>query len=384
MNRTYEDELQLLIDKVEQVNDMDWVEVTDELGINMSPETLRKSFTGGYYGGYQVAKYYQDKIANGILTEQEVGAINAAKDELFKEKVRLQDARRELNALKREDARFENLVDRMTQAVEELPDIVLPKAMPFNETGIAEASLLISDLHYGLEVDNAVNFYNCDLVREYLAQICEKTKYYCALHRVHTLHINLAGDLISGRIRLQARVDNEEDTITQIISVSEILSEFIAQLDSVIPEVKVYGVIGNHSRVEENKKSVLHSENFERLIFRYIKLRVPHIPFITNGLEDWLIYKIKDKRIFLTHGDKDSVNNIKIHAVNITQQIPDICYLGHVHHLNVKDDNGTMIVVNGSLVGSDDYAVSLRYNTKPYQMLQIFDKDMCLYQLGVE
>lgn len=78
------------------------------------------------------------------------------------------------------------------------------------------------------------------------------------------------------------------------------------------------------------------------------------------------------------------MNNIKIHAVNITQQIPDICYLGHVHHLNVKDDNGTMIVVNGSLVGSDDYAVSLRYNTKPYQMLQIFDKDMCLYQLGVE
>ena len=64
MPKSYEDELQLLIDKVEGVDDRSWEEMVDELNISVHPDSLRKSFNGGRYSGYAVAKHYQEKFQN--------------------------------------------------------------------------------------------------------------------------------------------------------------------------------------------------------------------------------------------------------------------------------------------------------------------------------
>ena len=52
MPKSYEDELQLLIDKVEGVDDRSWEEMVDELGLSIHPDSLRKSFNAGRYSGY--------------------------------------------------------------------------------------------------------------------------------------------------------------------------------------------------------------------------------------------------------------------------------------------------------------------------------------------
>ena len=53
MPKSYEDELQLLIDKVEGADDKSWEEMVSELGLSVHPDSLRKSFNGGRYsGGY--------------------------------------------------------------------------------------------------------------------------------------------------------------------------------------------------------------------------------------------------------------------------------------------------------------------------------------------
>ena len=85
----------------------------------------------------------------------------------------------------------------------------------------------------------------------------------------------------------------------------------------------------------------------------------------------------------MTHGDKDSLSNIKLHSVNLLGRVPDRIYFGHIHHMNIKDDNGTEIVVNGSISGIDEFAMSLRCNTKPYQVLQVFDNDVCTYKINL-
>ena len=126
--------------------------------------------------------------------------------------------------------------------------------------------------------------------------------------------------------------------------------------------------------IAEIRKKSVTAENFERLIFEIIQLRTG-MTVIQNGMETWLTCKIKDKNIFVAHGDRDSMNNIREHAINISHIIPDICYLGHIHHMNCIDDCGTEIIMNGSVIGVDDYAMSLRKNTKPYQMMQIFDNN---------
>ena len=44
MPKSYEDELQLLIDKVEGADDKSWEEMVSELGLSVHPDSLRKSF----------------------------------------------------------------------------------------------------------------------------------------------------------------------------------------------------------------------------------------------------------------------------------------------------------------------------------------------------
>lgn len=64
---TFEDELEYLINKVDSgVSAKTWIEAVDELDLDVHTDTLRKSFGGGRYGGYNIAKYYRNKIEQGF------------------------------------------------------------------------------------------------------------------------------------------------------------------------------------------------------------------------------------------------------------------------------------------------------------------------------
>ena len=107
-------------------------------------------------------------------------------------------------------------------------------------------------------------------------------------------------------------------------------------------------------------------------------------PIITNGLEDILTYKVGNREIVLSHGDKDNISNAKQHFTDLLGRKVDAIHFGHIHHFNVKDDCNTDIIVNGSVISTDDYAVSLRRNTKASQTLIIYDEDMATYKITLE
>ena len=382
MTRTYRDELDILVDKVEGNNDYEWTELVDKLELNCHPDSLRKSFNVGRYSGYRVYKYFQEKLEDEYFADEEVQRLELLKQDIYKEKCKLQDQKREYNKLLRESARYEHIIDICKEQVAQLEPIKLNSTYSPHPNNV-EAVLIISDFHYGLQVDNVLNEYNVDIAKERLNTLLQKTIYYCTTHKVQRLHLGLAGDLICGAIHLQSRVAAEEDLISQVINASELLAHFINELKAYVPDVKVWGVVGNHSRVNADKKSNMPAENFERLMFKYIELRLPNVTVATNGLEDWITFKVKEQLVFMTHGDKDSLNNVKLHAVNLLGKVPDRIYLGHIHHMNIKDDNGTEIIVNGSIVSTDEYAMGLRCTSKPYQVLQIFDADVCTYKINL-
>ena len=116
MPKSYEDELQLLIDKVEGVDDRSWEEMVDELDISVHPDSLRKSFNGGRYSGYAVAKHYQEKFQNDYCSQEELDRLETLKKEVYKEKIKYQDARREYRKELMAEARYENLVDVLKSA----------------------------------------------------------------------------------------------------------------------------------------------------------------------------------------------------------------------------------------------------------------------------
>ena len=378
----YEEILEALCDKVEGVEDKTWEDMCLELGITSHPDGLRKSFNGGLYSGYSVYKYFKEKEASGY-NEDELEKLRILKEEVYKEKVKLADQKKEYRSSLREDARFENLVSVLKDEVRNLDELETFETKEFNNTGVS-ASLLLSDIHYGAKSDNVLNLYNTDICRERMDELFKKTVYYCSLHRVQTLYINLLGDNISGIIHCGTRVEAEEDVVSQVIHVSELISTFIAGLTKYVSEIKVIGILGNHSRVTPNKNDNINSENFERMIFEYIKLRLPNITMILNGVEDWCSYKIGDRLIYIEHGDKCSVSSIRQNCINLIGQVPDECYVGHYHHHEVKDEGGTVIVMNGSLMGTDSFAMSRRLNSKPSQVLRVYGDDICTYNIALE
>lgn len=375
----YEKNLQTLIGKVEGSVDMGWDEVCDYIGADIHPDSLRKAFATTEYGGYSVAKYLMDKTANE-LTEDMLASLEKKKVEEYKERVRLQDARREYNKELRTEARYENLIDIMKCAIDKMPNLSFC-SKELGSNGV-KASLVVSDLHYGAIIDNAINFYNTDVCKERMNTLLDKTIKYCTIHHVRELYVNLAGDLVCGNIHLTSRVEQEEDIIAQTMQVAELLSNFLAELSKYVPSIVVVCVQGNHSRVTPNRKESLNQENFERIIFEYIKMRLPNIRMLINGAEDWIAYNIGERKMFLEHGDKSSVSSAREKAINLLGYVPDTIIFGHFHHLEVNDDNGTDVVVNGSVMGSDSYAVRRRLHTQPYQVMQVYDgADVCTYKL---
>lgn len=376
---SYEENLQLLINKVDGVNDLSWDDLCDRLNLDVHPDSLRKAFSVTDYCGYQVAQYYMNKSTQE-LTEDMIAKIQTAKDAEYKERVRLQDARREYNKNLREDARFANLVDVMKEQINDLPTINFGYEGIDHKTGV-KAALLVSDLHYGATSDNVLNLYNIEICNERMKTLLNKTIHYCTIHHVDELFVNLGGDLVSGLIHVSGRVEQEEDVITQTMQVAELLSKFIAELSKKVPNIKVIGVQGNHSRVSADRRQSLNPENFERIIFEYISNRLG-IPVMRNGLEDWVAYNIGNRKVFLEHGDKSSMGSARERAINVLGYVPDDIFVGHFHHMEVIDKHGTDVVVNGSVIGTDAYAMKHRLHAKPYQILRIYDgDDVCTYKV---
>lgn len=347
-----------------------------------NPETWRKFF---YIIQPILSKIEKEQMDFNVEVEEDylLKEIELAKQELFKERTRLQDQKREFNKVLREEARFERLMEVLKESIVPIKSLGFKPIIFGKNKEEKQATLMLSDLHIGLEVDNQVNFFNKDVAIERLKEVVDKTIKICTLNEVSKLNIDLIGDLVSGIINVSHRVEQEEDIITQIISCSEILSNVIMELDNYF-DIVVHGVYGNHSRVFANKKEGLPRENFERLMFEYIKLKCPSIKFIDGKGADYLVYKVGKESVVITHGDKDSISNASVHFTNILGYKPDNILLGHIHHTNVKDDCNTNIIVNGSLIGADDYAVSLRRNTNPSQTLVIFGEELGVFKLKLK
>lgn len=381
----YEHQLEYLADMVESPHSCNWLGACEHLNSQQHPDSIRKAFACTKYGGYAVYKYFKQKQTSEVMTSEELKKMEMLRDKLYKERVRYSDKIREYNAKLRSDARFENLKETMIEELQSYPKIQICPATAYSADINSEAALLISDIHLGLEINTQFNRHNIHEVESKLNTLVEKTIKYCKLHNVNKLYIELLGDLVSGIIQITSRCEQEEDVISQVLKIGELLSKAICSLATHVPNIEVLGVHGNHGRVTPDKKANLEMENFERLVFAYIKTRIPDkIPVRTANNEDFLIHSIAGKKIVLTHGTNDSLSNAKQHYANLLKEHVDEIHMGHYHSFQITDDCDTEIVVNGTMMGTDKYAVQIRKHTKPSQTLRIYnliDGDVCTYKI---
>lgn len=385
----YEKNLQTLIGKVEGSVDMGWDEVCDYIGADIHPDSLRKAFATTEYGGYNVAKYLMDKTANE-LTEEMVKRLQSKKDEEYKERVRLQDARREYNKELRAEARYENLVNIMKDCLSDVATSNIEfgkKHLHIENKKSKYAILMFSDWHYGALCDSQWNYYDTNVAQLRAEQLVAKTQSYILSLGITDLIVEINGDMCEGMINIGNRVASEESVVEQIINVSKLLSKCILSLKPYVNSIKVVTTLGNHGRLTPNRKEQADErENFEMLIPEFLRLTLgDDIPIVTSQGLDFVKYEFDDKIICLSHGHHDKVNSAIDNMIRVYKVVPDEIHLGHWHHMSDLNDSNIHVVVNGSIKGVDDFGLkATRCTTQPSQNLIVYGKDRMMIELIVD
>lgn len=349
----------------------------------MHRDSIRKSWNVGKYCGYSVYKYMQEKMEKCFSSDEEYQRLEKLRDKEYKERVKLQDANREKRKYLRDFSRVESLMEYIDKKLDEREALTFDACTTIIPNG-NEASALISDLHAGATVDSSFNYYDLDVLSERMNKLADKIIAFCHRDNVSHLNAEFLGDFITGIIHGATIAEAQEDVIDQIFSAGDILEAFIRKLRKEIPSVRVFVEYGNHGRVQKGKADGSNKNNFERMIAPYIRksLKGTDIEVIDGGYEDFVTYRLKDgKLIVVTHGTHDNMTNAnQVFSKLLGADVYEV-HMGHFH--NVMEGNGS--VVNGSVMGSDDYSLSIRKHQLPTQVLKVYyGDDTATYKLTLK
>lgn len=375
------------LNKEEPFSTMGWGEIVDYLGIDWHPDSLRRMA----YGIHRYHEYLQDeKISN--MSSDEVEKMNEKILELKKERVKLSDLNSMINKKIREQSRHENMLECAREIAKDFNQSKpLLSNPPIMKSGNKEGLLLLSDWHIGLECKNHWNEYNVEIAKTRLSFLKQRVIDICLHNDVSKLNICCIGDIISGIIHNNLRLENRENVVEQSIIVVEMISELLTSLSTLF-KVDFYYVVGNHERISQNKNDSLDKENFGYFILEMIKCRCANLTGLTihkNNIDDEIIsFDIFNDKIVATHGN--NFGNLNTYIPKLTSMlgyVPDYVCVGHLHQHIEKTYGKTELIVNPSFSGVDSYAKNYGLVGKVGQKLMIFSKEYgkeCTYNIDLE
>lgn len=373
-----------LIDKT--LADCDYSELAELLyGQSYSSDVARRMM----YGSRKTLELMDAERVNNISDGRVLSDIDAQIIELRKERQKFYDQRSAFTKAVRDRSRQEELNEIIVQAVQggELPRLDYQPHQIIH----TDNDLLVSlnDIHYGANVNNAWNRYNSDICKSMMRKYLDRVIAIGRMHQSENCICWMNGDAISGNIHYSIAVTNKENVIEQVMGVSELVSEFLAELSKHFNHVYFVSVAGNHSRINPNKDNTLASERLDDLIEWYIKARLQNfenVHFECNKIDSTMYtINVRGKTYCGIHGDYDGSDS-KVQALQTMIGVPVYAILsGHLHHNKVDAVQGIKTVMAGSFLGMDDYCIQKRIFGRPEQMVCVCNQDgiMCHYDIDL-
>lgn len=361
--------------------DKDWNGLAKELGLDKNGEQYRKWILHKRYGKNLVPKnpkVLDEKTVEDVSMDDVTNSLTQQKQDLVKERMRVRDERTELNKTLREEARLERFIQTIKEVAHEYkelpPAIVNPQE---GDTLVCEAIYGLADLHLGPEISNCINTYNQEEAIKRINKLAQDIVYYCKLNSVHTLHFINLGDLVAGIIHPTIRLEQEYDVITQIIRVSELVTELVYFLKQHIPEVTYRTVVDNHARIMPDKHCHIELENLNRIVDVFVEERLTNsgVKFPKDNLDIGIGRFVlqNGKKVFFMHGHEDRKSSVVQDIMGLTHEFPDYILMAHYHNSAEHTFQGAKLFISGSIIGTDNYAFSKRLFGQPEQKLLIFD-----------
>jgi hypothetical protein len=361
--------------KIMPASDKSWQEVADLVGWIGTANSLRC---------YILHKQNKDDVLTYTPTiEENSEEAKAAKElvkkktELFREKQQVRDEWSTLRREMRDEARVDTFKSLLQESVSKLNSLPKIEYTPSTTNLDNEAVLMLSDLHIGTLCKNFYNTYDSKVALLRVKKLVSNTIDYCQENHVGVLNVVNLGDLIAGIIHVTIRLGQEFDVVDQVMTAAEYVSDALNDLQAAAPKVIYRSVTDNHSRIIADKDESIEKEQFSKLIDWFIETRLKDtkIVFAHDNLDDSIgqFNLLNGKKVIFVHGHLDNANQTFQNMVGATKQYVDYILLAHYHCEKVKSFQGSKVYVNGSIVGTEDYALSKRLFTAPAQTLLIFD-----------
>ena len=339
-----------------------------------------------------MSEYYKWKESQNDSSHDDkyLKELENQKRELQKERVKVRDERNELNRVIREEARKESYKEQVIRNILEYQSSPLLYDESKQFTGVLKTDndLIISctDIHAGIEIDNYFNKFDENVLKDRFNQYLDKIFEVQSRHGSENVYVILS-ELVSGIIHNELRIENNQNLIEQFLSVTNYISQFLAELSYHFNTVNVYICPGNHSRISPKKEDSLKGENIDHLAIPFLEAKLQNfdnIKFYKNEIEESIaMFTVRNNIVMSSHGDKDSPNNVVQKFTLLFGIRPSLVYLGHRHKNGLTTVYNTKVIESGTLSGTDNYALDLRLHTKPSQTISVVTKDGldCLYDV---
>lgn len=383
-NEFLREQLDLLKRKQTDEN-LEWQDVADfrseYIGELEHRDTVRK--------GSKLLYEYIDAGWVNEPSEDNADADNIELIKMRKEKIKLSDARVEYNRLIRQEARKESYADMVKRIICEN---VEPMNIPVHYTLFNSSTDLLchlTDIHCGIEIHNWKNNFDEYILKKRIEKITSDILDIRGMYESENCYL-VIGEILSGIIHNNLRLQNNMNLMEQFKYVSELISAMLSRMANHFNHIYVYTTPGNHSRISPKKEESLDGENMDVLLPFYLKARMQNIDNITicdNTVEPEIaMFNIRGNNVFAAHGHKDSPSNVVQNFTMMFNVKPDIVLLGHRHTNAMETVYDTKVIQSGCVSGSDQFATSIRKVNRPEQTVSVIgDKGLiCLYDIQLD
>lgn len=360
--------------------DFSWEEIADIMNKEFREDVSEYRSEAAYRKPYQQAKqFYEAGTFSKFSEDTYIAELREAKHEVRKEKQKLWDERTALNKVLREEGRRESMFDIVKYAIEKYQPIKFDYEPHTVDSSDNDLIIHLTDIHCGVNIDSPFNKFNTNILKDRLQRFLNEILDIQRMYQSENAYLILGGDNISGLIHLNARIEAKENIITQIMIVTDMISNFIYELSKVFNKVEVHTTAGNHSRSVANKQETLKGENFDLLVPYICKKdlkNIENIEFAENHLDcDIATFMVRGHMVYATHGDKDTTKNVVYHMTNFARKaklpLPDMCYLGHRHTNSLETIDDVKVIQSGCVDGMDSYTIDSRLVGTPEQTVTV-------------
>lgn len=284
-------------------------------------------------------------------------------------KLEIQNEGRALNKLKSELSKEIRLQTSVVNAVKShnfdaIRSFAPAYNIPETDSGM-EMAVILTDIHYGANVNIPENQYNPAIARTLLEEYANKIIELADLNDISKIHVVNLGDCIENAyMRLTQAYSTDLTLAEQVTQVTDLIIGFLESL-SEYADVDYQGISGNHDRINPNKNDNIHTDSvvtfINKIIETYTKYSNSSIKYI-QAEPYHTTMSLKGHEFVFVHGDLDSMKKLTTLAeLSSTYGTTfDAVIGGHIHHFTQTEVGENRYQVTfGSIKGIDDYSLKI-------------------------